>query len=52
MNIKGRWFDWFNSIFLALVGCLMVFPLLHVLAKSFSSSKAINAGLVKLFPVD
>lgn len=52
MNIKGRWFDWFNSIFLALIGCLMVFPLLHVLAKSFSSSKAINAGLVKLFPVD
>ncbi|MED5020964.1 carbohydrate ABC transporter permease [Paenibacillus chibensis] len=52
MNIKSRWFDWFNTIFLTVVGCLMVFPLLHVLAKSFSSSKAINAGLVKLIPVD
>ncbi|KAF9119676.1 hypothetical protein BGX30_003692 [Mortierella sp. GBA39] len=30
----------------------MVFPLLHVLAKSFSSSQAINAGKVKLIPVD
>lgn len=52
MNSKTRWFDWFNTIFLTLIGCLMVFPLLHVLAKSFSSSTAINAGLVKLLPVD
>ncbi|MGN7359711.1 carbohydrate ABC transporter permease [Paenibacillus sp. SAF-054] len=52
MNIKERWFDWCNTIFLTLVGCIMVFPLLHVLAKSFSSSKAINAGLVKVIPVD
>lgn len=48
---RGKIFDWFNYTFLTLIGCLMVFPLLHVLAKSFSSSKAINAGSVKLFPV-
>jgi putative aldouronate transport system permease protein len=52
MKNKGRLFDVFNYIFLMLVGCLMVFPLLHVLAKSFSSTHAINAGEVKLFPVD
>ncbi|MEK4041039.1 carbohydrate ABC transporter permease [Paenibacillus sp. FSL L8-0493] len=50
MKNKGRLFDVFNYIFLMLVGCLMVFPLLHVLAKSFSSTHAINAGEVKLFP--
>jgi len=52
MKNKGSLFDGFNYIFLTLVGCLMVFPLLHVLAKSFSSSQAINAGKVKLIPVD
>ncbi|MEK4466257.1 carbohydrate ABC transporter permease [Paenibacillus sp. FSL H8-0315] len=52
MKNKGRLFDVFNYMFLMLVGCLMVFPLLHVLAKSFSSTHAINAGEVKLFPVD
>ncbi|OMD28348.1 ABC transporter permease [Paenibacillus odorifer] len=52
MKNKGRLFDVFNYIFLMLVGCLMIFPLLHVLAKSFSSTHAINAGEVKLFPVD
>ncbi|WP_339810400.1 carbohydrate ABC transporter permease [Paenibacillus sp. FSL R7-0189] len=52
MKNKGRLFDVFNYIFLMLVGCLMVFPLLHVLAKSFSSTHAINAGEVKLFPID
>lgn len=52
MRIKGRIFDGFNIVFLTLIGCVMIFPLLHVLAKSFSSSKAINAGSVKLLPVD
>ncbi|MGF7048227.1 multiple sugar transport system permease protein/putative aldouronate transport system permease protein [Paenibacillus sp. DS2015] len=52
MRIKGRLFDGFNYIFLTIIGCAMLFPLIHVLAKSFSSSKAINAGSVKLLPVD
>lgn len=51
-RVGGQIFDWFNYISLTLIGCLMIFPLLHVLAKSFSSAKAINAGSVKLFPVD
>lgn len=52
MRNKGRIFDISNYIFLTLVGCLMVFPLLHVFAKSFSSTHAINSGSVTLFPVD
>lgn len=52
MKNKGRIFDISNYIFLTLVGCLMVFPLLHVLAKSFSGTHAINAGRVTFFPID
>ncbi|OMF38011.1 ABC transporter permease [Paenibacillus sp. FSL H8-0548] len=52
MKNKGRIFDVINYIFLTLVGCMMVFPILHVLAKSFSSTQAINAGKVTLFPID
>ena len=52
MKNKASLFDICNYIFLTLVGCLMVFPLLHVLAKSFSSTKAINAGEVTIFPIN
>lgn len=52
MKNKGRIFDVFNYIFLTLIGCMMVFPVLHVFAKSFSSTQAINAGKVTLFPID
>ncbi|WP_438348460.1 carbohydrate ABC transporter permease [Paenibacillus sp. FA6] len=52
MRKKGRIFDVINYTFLTLIGCLMVFPILHVLAKSFSSTHAINGGKVTLFPID
>ena len=52
MKNKGRIFDVFNYVFLTLIGCMMIFPILHVLAKSFSSTQAINAGKVILFPID
>jgi len=35
-----------------MVSCLCLFPLVHVLAVSFSSSSAATAGLVKLWPVE
>lgn len=41
-----------NYIFLILLGFLCLFPTLHVLAISFSSSAAADAGLVLLWPVD
>ncbi|QNK55836.1 carbohydrate ABC transporter permease [Paenibacillus sp. PAMC21692] len=44
-------FDVFNYLFMTLLGVLMIFPILHVLAKSLSSEVAINTGRVTLFPV-
>ncbi|OUS76692.1 ABC transporter permease [Paenibacillus sp. MY03] len=45
-------FDFFNYLFMTLLGILMIFPILHVLAKSLSSEVAINTGRVTLFPVN
>ncbi len=42
----------FNYTVLFLLGFACLFPLLHVLAISFSSSSAAAAGFVKLWPVD
>lgn len=41
-----------NYAFLVLISAMCVFPLVHVLAVSFSSSSAASSGLVKLWPVD
>ncbi|MFC5653245.1 carbohydrate ABC transporter permease [Paenibacillus solisilvae] len=40
-----------NYLFLAVAALLCLFPLIHVLAISFSSSSASSAGLVTLWPV-
>jgi len=45
-------FEWFNVVFLLLTALLCLFPVLNVLALSFSSSTAATAGYVKLWPVD
>ncbi|CAM3866541.1 MULTISPECIES: carbohydrate ABC transporter permease [Paenibacillus] len=45
-------FDGMNYIFMTLLGIMMIFPILHVLAKSLSSEAAINSGRVSLLPVD
>lgn len=42
----------FNYIFLTLVAFCSLFPLIHVLALSFSSNSAAQAGWVSIFPVD
>ncbi len=47
-----RVFATFNYTVLFLLGFACLFPLLHVLAISFSSSSAAAAGFVKLWPVD
>lgn len=41
-----------NYTFLIFLALLCLFPLIHVLAISFSSSSAAGVGLVKLWPVD
>jgi len=42
----------FNYIFLACLGVVCILPIVHVLAISFSSSNAAQAGYVKLWPVE
>lgn len=42
----------FNYIFLILVTIICIFPILHILAISFSSTVAIDSGKVSIFPVD
>lgn len=41
-----------NYVFLALVTCISLFPLLNILALSFSSSAAASAGWVTVIPVE
>lgn len=41
-----------NAIFLALLACVCVYPMVYTLALSFSSSSAAAAGSVGLWPVD
>ncbi|MFD0674726.1 carbohydrate ABC transporter permease [Cohnella sp. GCM10027633] len=41
-----------NYLFLAVVAAACLFPLINVLAISFSSSSAVGAGMVKLWPVE
>ncbi|MDP5272655.1 carbohydrate ABC transporter permease [Chengkuizengella axinellae] len=45
-------FTWFNIIFLALCAFATLFPFLNVIAVSFSSGRAINAGEVFLWPIE
>lgn len=45
-------FEVFNYIFLTLVMCISLFPLVHMFALSFSSNSAAAAGWVTIFPVD
>lgn len=47
-----RWFLRFNYAVLAILALLCLFPIVHILAISFSSSAAVNAGMVTLWPVD
>ncbi|GAB2564232.1 putative aldouronate transport system permease protein [Gracilibacillus alcaliphilus] len=53
METKGyKYFTWFNNVFLILLALACLFPLIHVLALSFSSSSAAAAGEVMLWPVE
>lgn len=50
--LGGRLFDIFNYTFLIFTALLCIFPIINVLAISFSSSTAAAAGEVKLWPLD
>lgn len=45
-------FRWFNAVFLTLASMTMLFPLLHLLAVSFSSPYAADSKRVMLLPVE
>ncbi|MCZ8520988.1 MULTISPECIES: carbohydrate ABC transporter permease [Paenibacillus] len=47
-----RLFLWFNYGLLTLLALLCLFPLVNILAISFSSSGAVSAGSVTFWPVD
>jgi len=50
-SIGRRIFIAFNYIFLILAALICIFPIIHILAMSFSSEMPVNAGLVKVWPV-
>ncbi|MCR4719200.1 MAG: carbohydrate ABC transporter permease, partial [Firmicutes bacterium] len=52
ITIGERVFYFFNYLFLILCIIVAVFPIIHVVATSFSSSNAIASGKVFLLPVD
>ena len=49
-SVGGTCFDVANTIFLVLLTIVMLYPLVNVLAISFSSKSAIDAGLVTWRP--
>lgn len=51
-SASRRTFFVFNYFFLIIAAFLCIFPMIHVLAISFSSRTAAAAGMVTLFPVD
>lgn len=50
-TVSRRVFLGFNYVFLTCLGIICILPIIHVLAISFSSSAAAQAGYVKLWPV-
>ncbi|MGC0144219.1 MULTISPECIES: carbohydrate ABC transporter permease [unclassified Pseudactinotalea] len=46
-----RIFTWANNGVLILISMLMLYPFITVLAQSFSSAGAVNAGMVSFWPV-
>jgi len=52
-NSKGdKVFLFFNNVFLTVVFLLVLYPLIYILSSSFSSTSAVIAGRVWLWPVD
>ncbi|WP_150269576.1 carbohydrate ABC transporter permease [Paenibacillus tepidiphilus] len=52
MTTAYRWFQRLNYVFLTVLALLCLFPIVNILAISFSSSEAVEAGRVTLWPVE
>lgn len=51
-SLGEKLFDIANVTFLLLLSAMVLIPLLHVIAASFSSTQALTHSMVKLWPVD
>lgn len=51
-TLSRKAFNIFNWVFLGALAIMCVLPLIHVLAVSFSSKPAVDAGYVGLWPID
>jgi putative aldouronate transport system permease protein len=51
-EFSSVFFRWLNYIMLALFALATVFPFINIIATSFSSSRAISAGEIFLWPVE
>jgi len=51
-SLSRKIFTIVNYIFLSLITFVSLFPLLHILAVSFSSNAAAQAGWVTIIPID
>lgn len=52
VSVSYRVFTVCNNLFMVLLCLVMALPVLHIIAKSFSSKSAVVNGLVMLWPVD
>ncbi|MEX1029353.1 MAG: carbohydrate ABC transporter permease [Paenibacillaceae bacterium] len=51
-SVGERLFTIFNYFILSVFGMITIFPILHVIARSLSSAKAISSGKVFIYPLD
>lgn len=51
-SVGEQLFNLFNYFILTVFGMITIFPLLHVIARSLSSAKAISTGKVFIYPLD
>jgi putative aldouronate transport system permease protein len=51
-SLGSKWFLRFNYTFLTILSLICIFPVIHILAISFSSSSAATSGNVTLWPVE
>lgn len=51
-SLGTRFYVFFAYLVIAMFSIACIYPILHILALSFSSKTAVNAGLVNIIPVD
>lgn len=51
-SLSYRVFNWFNMILMLVISLICIFPLIHILAVSFSAKAAADGNLVALWPID